>query len=157
MKNYFYLFTLFFLTACGLFSGKEGDKSFADRLNGNNYEEGSGGFILNPLVSGPAVDIFKARKTRNSTIAGRAVFVSDGMEYPIKGEMLVLKRDNKEVFRHPTNIDGYFNIIGQFTDGKYDLEILSEKYQGSLGVELKGYLLENIMFVATTKLLRKTE
>ena len=123
-------------TSCGtIYSGLPSDKSFLTRFNGNSYNAEITPYDFIPFGLG----VGARRRAKESTFKGKAFFLHEEIEYPIRFKKVLVTKDSKILGETSTDHKGRFVITGNYPDGKYTLILKKGIYSGVVKVKLKGY------------------
>ena len=110
-------------------------KSFLTRFNGDNYKAEITPYDFIPFGLG----VGARRRAKESIFKGKAFFLHEEIEYPIRFKKILITQDAKIVGETSTDHKGRFVITGKYPDGKYTLILQKGIYSGLVKVKLKGY------------------
>lgn len=138
---------LFALTSACSYGPKTKDKTFLESMNGAHYETSATGIAG---TSTPGLPIAH-RHRAPVRISGKLLLKQDPIPVPLANQRMVLLQESKPIATARSEAGGSFAFVGDFEDGTAVIQIDSPKYKGDMSLLIKGFAMENLEFVVTSK------
>ena len=90
-------------------------------------------------------------KPITTKVSGQIVLGADIAPTPYKHQRLQLVRGDKVLLETTSGDDGAFLFSGTLSDGSYSVRLLSDRFEASVPVEIKGREAKDLLLVATEK------
>lgn len=133
--------------SCATYGPKRENDSLIDHLDGHKYQ-----LKDNTLNTGKPSLLFPVkREPPVFTIRGTVLFSLDALVEPVKHQVVILKRMDREILRTQTDRRGQFLFAGDISNGHYTIELLSPSLSGKQDLVVSAYDTANIQILASRK------
>ena len=121
------------LSAC-THGPRRDDDSALDHLNGANYREQAN------ILGVPVIE----RQPTKKNLLGKLLLVQEPLPLELKFKTLALKQGDREIQRVMTDARGEFRFSGEFPNGKYTIQLISDQMHAERVVDVNRNLVDDV-------------